>query len=119
MFKVCYLNCLCGNKFARRSCINGPIYEIKMSSLISKQKCTPHLQGGVSSGYKNYISENGVADETYSEDGVALFRVQGSGPENMQAIQVAPVLLVPFLLFSIDQIMISIERLSLCFSRKH
>ncbi|KAI3830341.1 hypothetical protein MKW92_030870 [Papaver armeniacum] len=42
-------------------------------------------------GYKNYIAENGVADETYSEDGVALFRVQGSGPENMQAIQVAPV----------------------------
>ncbi|KAI3956444.1 hypothetical protein MKX01_016857 [Papaver californicum] len=49
------------------------------------------FKGGVSSGYKSYIAENGVADETYSEDGVALFRVQGSGPENMQAIQVEPV----------------------------
>ncbi|XP_042425386.1 villin-5-like [Zingiber officinale] len=28
---------------------------------------------------------------TYSEEGIAVFRVQGSGPENMQAIQVEPV----------------------------
>ena len=45
-------------------------------------------QGGVSEGYKKYITEQGSSDDTYSEDGVALFRVQGSGPENMQAIQV-------------------------------
>ncbi|KAK1414071.1 hypothetical protein QVD17_29810 [Tagetes erecta] len=45
-------------------------------------------QGGLSSGYKNYISEKGLPDETYQEDGIALFRVQGSGPENMQSIQV-------------------------------
>lgn len=32
-----------------------------------------------------------MPDETYSEGGIALFRVQGSGPENMQAIQVEPV----------------------------
>lgn len=49
------------------------------------------LQGGVSSGYKNFIAENGIADDTYTEDGLALFRVQGSGPDNMQAIQVEPV----------------------------
>ncbi|MQL86619.1 hypothetical protein Taro_019164 [Colocasia esculenta] len=49
------------------------------------------LRGGVSSGYKSYIAENGMADETYSEDGIALFRVQGSGPYNMQAVQVEPV----------------------------
>lgn len=48
-------------------------------------------KGGVSSGYKNYISDNGLTDATYSNGGVALFRVQGSGPENMQAIQVEPV----------------------------
>lgn len=48
-------------------------------------------QGGLSSGYKNFVAENTIADETYSKDGVALFRVQGSGPENMQAIQVEPV----------------------------
>jgi len=30
-------------------------------------------------------------DDSYSEEGLALFQVQGSGPENMQAIQVEPV----------------------------
>ncbi|XP_038983999.1 villin-5-like isoform X2 [Phoenix dactylifera] len=48
-------------------------------------------KGGRSSGYKKYVTENAVTDETYSEDGIALFRVQGSGPDNMQAIQVDPV----------------------------
>lgn len=49
------------------------------------------FKGGLSDGYKNYILEKELPDETYKEDGVALFRVQGSGPENMQAIQVEPV----------------------------
>ncbi|KAJ1260205.1 hypothetical protein BS78_10G214500 [Paspalum vaginatum] len=45
-------------------------------------------KGGTSTGYKKFVSENDIEDDTYSESGVALFRVQGSGPENMQAIQV-------------------------------
>ncbi|KAK9931674.1 hypothetical protein M0R45_018943 [Rubus argutus] len=49
------------------------------------------LKGGLSDGYKNYVAEKEVPDETYQEDGVALFRVQGSGPDNMQAIQVEAV----------------------------
>nr|KYP57501.1 Villin-4 [Cajanus cajan] len=49
------------------------------------------FKGGLSDGYKNHIAENGIPDKTYSEDGVALFRIQGTGPENMQAIQVEPV----------------------------
>uniref|UniRef100_A0A803MPP0 HP domain-containing protein n=1 Tax=Chenopodium quinoa TaxID=63459 RepID=A0A803MPP0_CHEQI len=49
------------------------------------------FKGGLSEGYKKYIAEKEVPDDTYTEDGVALFRVQGSGPENMQAIQVDPV----------------------------
>ncbi|OVA00911.1 Villin headpiece [Macleaya cordata] len=49
------------------------------------------FKGGVSSGYKNCVAEKEIPDETYTEDGIALFRVQGSGPENMQAIQVEPV----------------------------
>ncbi|XP_010265407.1 PREDICTED: villin-4-like isoform X2 [Nelumbo nucifera] len=49
------------------------------------------FKGGRSSGYKNYIAEKEITNETYNEDGLALFRVQGSGPENMQAIQVEPV----------------------------
>ncbi|KAL0339926.1 UNVERIFIED_CONTAM: Villin-4 [Sesamum radiatum] len=49
------------------------------------------FKGGLSKGYKNYIAEKELPDDTYSEDGLALFRVQGSGPENMQSIQVEPV----------------------------
>ncbi|KAI3446627.1 hypothetical protein Pfo_003292 [Paulownia fortunei] len=49
------------------------------------------FKGGLSKGYKNYIAEKELPDDTYSEDGLALFRVQGSGPDNMQAIQVDPV----------------------------
>ncbi|XP_027332142.1 villin-4-like isoform X2 [Abrus precatorius] len=49
------------------------------------------FKGGLSDGYKNYVAEKEIPDETYTEDGVALFRIQGSGPDNMQAIQVEPV----------------------------
>ncbi|GMH03158.1 hypothetical protein Nepgr_004997 [Nepenthes gracilis] len=49
------------------------------------------FKGGLSEGYKKYIAEKEIPDDTYSKDGVALFRVQGSGPDNMQAIQVEPV----------------------------
>ncbi|CAH2077503.1 unnamed protein product [Thlaspi arvense] len=49
------------------------------------------FKGGISTGYKKYIAEKEVDDDTYSENGLALFRIQGSGPENMQAIQVDPV----------------------------
>ncbi|KAG8372323.1 hypothetical protein BUALT_Bualt12G0054200 [Buddleja alternifolia] len=49
------------------------------------------FKGGLSEEYKNYIAEKELPNDTYTEDGLALFRVQGSGPENMQAIQVEPV----------------------------
>ncbi|XP_023516796.1 villin-4-like isoform X1 [Cucurbita pepo subsp. pepo] len=49
------------------------------------------FKGGLSDGYKNYIAENGISDVTNSRNSIALFRVQGSGPENMQAIQVEAV----------------------------
>ncbi|PKI54831.1 hypothetical protein CRG98_024782 [Punica granatum] len=49
------------------------------------------FKGGLSDGYKKHIEENQLPDETYKEDTLAQFRVQGSGPENMQAIQVEPV----------------------------
>ncbi|GAU35238.1 hypothetical protein TSUD_205140 [Trifolium subterraneum] len=48
-------------------------------------------KGGLGDAYKNYIAEKEIPDDTYKEDGVALFRIQGSGPDNMQAIQVDPV----------------------------
>ncbi|XP_047053719.1 villin-3 isoform X1 [Lolium rigidum] len=46
------------------------------------------FKGGASTGYKKFVSENGIQDDTYSENGVGLFRIQGSGPDSMQAIQV-------------------------------
>lgn len=49
------------------------------------------FKGGLSDGYKTYIAEKEIPDETYNEDSVALFRIQGTGPDNMQAIQVEPV----------------------------
>ncbi|KAK3041141.1 hypothetical protein RJ639_027593 [Escallonia herrerae] len=49
------------------------------------------FKGGHSDRYKRYIAEKELPDETYTEEGIALFRIQGSGPENMQAIQVEPV----------------------------
>lgn len=49
------------------------------------------FKGGLSEAYKKHLAEAELPDATYTEDGLALFRVQGSGPENMQAIQVEPV----------------------------
>ncbi|EPS70629.1 hypothetical protein M569_04129, partial [Genlisea aurea] len=49
------------------------------------------FKGGLSKGYKNYVAAKELPDDTYTDDALALFRVQGSGPENMQAIQVEPV----------------------------
>ncbi|GLT52033.1 hypothetical protein SLA2020_253960 [Shorea laevis] len=46
------------------------------------------LKGGISARYKTFIAENGFADETYDEEKTALFRIQGTNPNNMQAIQV-------------------------------
>ncbi|KAF3645787.1 Villin-5 [Capsicum annuum] len=48
------------------------------------------FKGGLSEGYKKHLIEKELADDTYKEDGIALFRVQGTGPDNMQSIQVEP-----------------------------
>ncbi|XP_049933743.1 villin-1 isoform X2 [Nymphaea colorata] len=45
-------------------------------------------KGGLSSECKKYVEQNGIADEMYHEGSIALFRVQGTGSANMQAIQV-------------------------------
>ncbi|XP_050367223.1 villin-1 isoform X2 [Argentina anserina] len=46
------------------------------------------FKGGRSQRYKKFVAEKGIADETYDESKTALFRVQGTSPNNMQAIQV-------------------------------
>ncbi|KAJ6864518.1 villin-3-like isoform X2 [Populus alba x Populus x berolinensis] len=46
------------------------------------------LKGGLSTGYKNNISEKGLSDETYTADSVALFRISGTSVHNDKAVQV-------------------------------
>ncbi|KAG5583529.1 hypothetical protein H5410_054156 [Solanum commersonii] len=46
------------------------------------------LKGGLSSGYKNHIAENGLNDETYASDTVGLFRISGTSSHNNKAVQV-------------------------------
>lgn len=70
---------------------NFILLSIGLSSLIVHDILWDINQGGLSEGYKNYVAEKEIPDDTYTEDGVALFRVQGSGPDNMQAIQVEKV----------------------------
>ncbi|KAK4721102.1 hypothetical protein R3W88_011335 [Solanum pinnatisectum] len=46
------------------------------------------LKGGLSSGYKNYIADKGLNDETYTADSVALIRLSGTSVHNNKAVQV-------------------------------
>ncbi|CAI0374947.1 unnamed protein product [Linum tenue] len=46
------------------------------------------LKGGLSSGYKKYIEEKEVTDDTYTSDSVALFRVSGTSAHNSKTEQV-------------------------------
>jgi hypothetical protein len=48
----------------------------------------------MSKRYKKFIAEKGITDETYDGIQTALFRVQGTSPQNMQAIQVDLVSLI-------------------------
>lgn len=45
----------------------------------------------MSSGYKNYIADKGLNDETYTSDGVALIRISGTSTHNNKALQVEAV----------------------------
>ncbi|GER25867.1 villin 2 [Striga asiatica] len=49
------------------------------------------LKGGLSSGYKNYIADKGLNDETYTADSVALIRISGTSLHNNIAVQVEAV----------------------------
>ncbi|KAJ0980956.1 hypothetical protein J5N97_009211 [Dioscorea zingiberensis] len=46
------------------------------------------LKGGISSGYKMFIEEKNLNDETYSSDGIALIQISGTSAHNIKAIQV-------------------------------
>ncbi|XP_011078908.1 villin-3-like [Sesamum indicum] len=49
------------------------------------------LKGGMSSGYKNYIADKGLNDETYTADGVALISISGTSRHKNKAVQVEAV----------------------------
>ncbi|GJN31511.1 hypothetical protein PR202_gb19920 [Eleusine coracana subsp. coracana] len=46
------------------------------------------LKGGISSGYKKFVEEKGLTDETYSVDGIALVRISGTSVHNNKTLQV-------------------------------
>ncbi|URE45106.1 Villin headpiece domain, partial [Musa troglodytarum] len=46
------------------------------------------LKGGISSGYKEFIAEKNLNDETYTSDGIALMQVSGASVHNNKAVQV-------------------------------
>ncbi|KAG0551052.1 hypothetical protein BDA96_01G390800 [Sorghum bicolor] len=46
------------------------------------------LKGGTSSGYKKFVEEKGLKDETYCADGVALIRISGTAVHNNKTLQV-------------------------------
>ncbi|XP_062168173.1 villin-3 isoform X2 [Alnus glutinosa] len=46
------------------------------------------LKGGLSSGYKKFIADKGLADETYTADSVALIQISGTSVHNNKAMQV-------------------------------
>ncbi|PWA99200.1 villin headpiece, Villin/Gelsolin, ADF-H/Gelsolin-like domain protein [Artemisia annua] len=46
------------------------------------------LKGGLSSGYKNYIAEKELNDETYTPDTAALIEICGTSAHNKKALQV-------------------------------
>ncbi|XP_059462286.1 villin-3 [Corylus avellana] len=46
------------------------------------------LKGGLSSGYKKFIADKGLVDETYTADSVALIRISGTSVHNNKAMQV-------------------------------
>ncbi|KAK4755401.1 hypothetical protein SAY87_009158 [Trapa incisa] len=46
------------------------------------------LMGGLSLGYKKRVAESGLADETYTEESVALIKISGTSIHSNKALQV-------------------------------
>ncbi|CAM8963769.1 unnamed protein product [Rhodiola kirilowii] len=46
------------------------------------------LKGGLSTGYKKYVAEKGLEDQSYTSDSVALIRISGASVYNNKATQV-------------------------------
>lgn len=46
------------------------------------------LKGGISSGYKKFLADKGLKDDTYTADCVALIRISGTSLHNSKAVEV-------------------------------
>ncbi|TKY62623.1 Villin-2 protein [Spatholobus suberectus] len=46
------------------------------------------LKGGLSSGYKKFIANKGLPDETYTAESIALIRISGTSIHNNKVVQV-------------------------------
>ncbi|KAK2454348.1 villin [Trifolium repens] len=69
--------------------VQGRIYEGKESpQFVALFEPMVVLKGGLSTGYKNFITDKGLSDETYTEESVALIRISGTSIHNNKAVQV-------------------------------
>ncbi|CAH9129223.1 unnamed protein product [Cuscuta epithymum] len=69
--------------------VMGQIYEGNEPNLfLLIFKSLVVFKGGKSTRYKKSLADKGIGDNTLGESKVALFRIQGTSPCNMQAIQV-------------------------------
>ncbi|XP_048320848.2 villin-3 isoform X1 [Ziziphus jujuba] len=69
--------------------VQGRIFEGKEPpQLIALFQPMVVLKGGLSSGYKKFIEDKGLTDETYTPDGIALIRISGTSVHNNKAVQV-------------------------------
>lgn len=59
-----------------------------MLNSIELSICLLYLQGGLSSGYKKFVADKGLTDETYTAESIALIRISGTSVHNNKAVQV-------------------------------
>ncbi|PNY08474.1 villin-2-like protein [Trifolium pratense] len=69
--------------------VQGRIYEGKESpQFVALFQPMVVLKGGLSTGYKNLITDKDLSDETYTEKSIALIRISGTSIHNNKAVQV-------------------------------
>ncbi|GAU24242.1 hypothetical protein TSUD_23790 [Trifolium subterraneum] len=69
--------------------VQGRIYEGKESpQFVALFQPMVVLKGGLSTGYKTFITDKGLSDETYTEKSIALIRISGTAIHNNKAVQV-------------------------------
>ncbi|CAI8602126.1 unnamed protein product [Vicia faba] len=69
--------------------VQGRIFEGKESpQFVALFQPMVVLKGGLSTGYKQFVADKGLSDETYTEESTALIRISGTSIHNNKAVQV-------------------------------